>query len=268
VLRVIVVDDGSTDNTAEIAKLAGAKVISHSQNEGKGYALRTGFEAAWDADIIVTLDGDGQHNPEEIPQILEPILDNKADMVIGSRYINGNGKDTPLHRRLGQNVLDTTTNISGGVNISDSQSGFRAFNKVSFPAFNFHHTDFSIESEMVIEAGKADLRIIEVEISAIYGSENDHTKGPVSHGVGVLIRLLQDMEFNRPLYYFTLPGMILIIFGLIYGFYAFGEYLGGATKTLAPTTLAALITLIGTFIGFTGIILHSISRMIRRELRR
>jgi glycosyltransferase involved in cell wall biosynthesis len=263
-----VVDDGSDDLTADIAKLAGAQVIRHSQNEGKGKALKTGFETASDADIIVTLDADGQHNPEEIPNLLEPILDNRADVVIGSRYVNGNGKNTPFHRRLGQNVLDTTTNLSGGVKVTDSQSGFRAFNRNSFSAFHFHHTDFSIESEMVIEAGKADLRVEEIEISAIYGSENDHTRGPVSHGVSVLLRLLQDMEFNRPLYYFTLPGMILIIFGLIYGFYAFGEYLGGATKSLAPTTIAALITLIGTFIGFTGLILHSISRMIRRELRR
>ncbi|HMK54198.1 MAG TPA: glycosyltransferase family 2 protein, partial [Methanobacteriaceae archaeon] len=109
-LRVIVVDDGSNDHTSEIAKLAGAQVLVHPTNEGKGSALKTGFEVAMDADIIVTLDGDGQHNPREIPRIIQPILNNEADVVNGSRYLQGDNKETPTYRRVGQNVLDTATN--------------------------------------------------------------------------------------------------------------------------------------------------------------
>ena len=266
VLRVIVVDDGSQDKTAEIAKLAGAKVLVHPQNQGKGAALKTGFQAARDSDIIVTLDSDGQHEPREISRLLEPILNGEADVVNGSRYLNGNGKETPAYRRVGQNVLDTATNFSGKMNVTDSQSGFRAFAGHTIPIFRFHSTDYTIESEMLIEAAKAGLRIKEVEISATYGEETHHKKNPLSHGISVLVRILQDMEFNRPLYYFTIPGLILMIVGMILGLKFFGQYLGGQMTTLLPTTLAALITILGAFVAFTGLILHSVSRMIWRTM--
>jgi len=266
-LRVIVVDDGSQDKTAELAKLAGAKVLAHPQNMGKGAALKTGFQVAKDADIIVTMDSDGQHKVEEIPKILEPILKGEADMVNGSRYLDGNvDTETPAYRRVGQNVLDTATNISGKIKVTDSQSGFRAFAGHTIPVFRFHSHDYTIESEMLIEAAKAGLRIKEVEISATYGEETHHKKNPISHGVSVLVRILQDMEFNRPLYYFTFPGLILVIVGIILGLKFFGEYLGGQMTTLIPTTLAALITILGTFMAFTGLILHSVSRMIWRVM--
>lgn len=266
-LRVIVVDDGSQDKTAELAKLAGAKVLAHPQNMGKGAALKTGFQAAKDADIIVTMDSDGQHNVDEIPKLLDPILDGEADVVNGSRYLNGNGDtETPSYRRVGQNVLDTATNISGKIHVTDSQSGFRAFAGHTIPIFRFHSQDYTIESEMLIEAAKAGLRIKEVEISTTYGEETHHKKNPISHGVSVLVRILQDMEFNRPLYYFTFPGFILVMVGIALGLKFFGEYLGGQMTTLIPTTLAALITILGTFMAFTGLILHSVSRMIWRVM--
>lgn len=266
-LRVIVVDDGSRDKTAELAKLAGAKVLVHPQNLGKGAALKTGFHAAKDADIIITMDSDGQHEAEEIPKLLEPILNGEADVVNGSRYLHGSGdSETPAYRRVGQNVLDTATNISGKMNVTDSQSGFRAFAGHTIPVFRFHSHDYTIESEMLIEAAKAGLRIVEVEISATYGEETHHKQNPLKHGVSVLVRILQDMEFNRPLYYFTFPGIILVVVGMILGLKFFGEYLGGQMTTLLPTTLAALITILGTFMAFTGLILHSVSRMIWRVM--
>ena len=266
VLRVIVVDDGSHDKTAEIARLAGAKVLVHPQNQGKGAALKTGFKAVKDADIIVTLDSDGQHEPDEIPKLFEPIINGEADIVNGSRYLNGNGKETPVYRRVGQNVLDIATNISGKMNVTDSQSGLRAFAGHTLPLFRFHSTDYTIESEMLIEASHAGLRIKEVEITTTYGENSHHKKKSLNHGVSVLVRILQDMEFNRPLYYFTIPGLILVIIGMIMGLKFFGEYLGGHMTTLFPTTLAALIALFGTFIAFTGLILHSVSRMIWRAM--
>jgi len=125
--RVIVVDDGSSDRTAEIAELAGAEVIRHQLNMGKGAALKTGFESLDGEMVVVTIDTDGQHDPSDIPKLVEPILKGEADMVNGSRYINGNKKDTPFYRRLGQVVLDNATRLDSGLNITDSQSGFRAF---------------------------------------------------------------------------------------------------------------------------------------------
>lgn len=265
VLRVVVVDDGSTDRTAELAQLAGAQVISHYENLGKGAALKTGFRAARDADIIVTLDSDAQHYPSDIPRLLEPIIAGEADVVNGSRYLNGNDTDTPGYRRVGQNVLDIATNISGGTQITDSQSGFRAFHQRSFPVFKFRSQDYSIESEMLIDASQAGLRIKEVDISVRYGEEHQHKKNPVSHGLAVLVRLLRDMEFNRPLYYFGIPGLIILGIGLFYGLFTVGEYLAGDKGSVLPAFITLFFTLVGTFITFTALILHSISRMIQRN---
>ena len=263
--RVIVVDDGSTDKTSEIAELAGAELIKHKINKGKGKALETGFKAAEGAEIIVTLDGDGQHRAEEIPKLLEPIIDGTADIVNGSRYLNGKEKNTPAYRRVGQTVLDKATNINARSNITDSQSGFRAFAKYTIPAFKFKESGYGIESEMIMEASNAGFKMKEVEIGVRYDVDGSN-QNPITHGIGVLVKILQDMEYNRPLYYFTFPGIIMIIIGLIAGFLFFAQYLGGVSHSLAPTTLAALLTIFGAFIAFTGIILHSMSGMIDRAL--
>jgi glycosyltransferase involved in cell wall biosynthesis len=261
--RVIVVDDGSTDRTAELAKLAGAEVIRHPTNKGKGAALRTGFELASQngADIIVTLDSDGQHNPEEIPKLVALILKRDADIIIGSRYLNGNGKNTPYYRRLGQTILDKATNLNSGLRITDTQSGFRAFATHTIPLFKFKSNGLAIESEMLTDAANAGLRIKEVEIGVRYdvAGSSEH---PISHGLGVLVKIIQDMELRRPLYYFTMPGIILDIIGIGMGLNFLQDFFHGARLYFGPTLLMILFTLIGTLMVFAGIILHSISKMI------
>ena len=116
-----------------------------------------------------------------------------------------------------------------------------------------------------MEASNAGFKMKEVEIGVRYDVDGSN-QNPITHGIGVLVKILQDMEYNRPLYYFTFPGIIMIIIGLIAGFLFFAQYLGGVSHSLAPTTLAALLTIFGAFIAFTGIILHSMSRMIDRAL--
>lgn len=263
--RVIVVDDGSTDKTSKIAVLAGAELIKHETNKGKGKALETGFKAAKGSEIILTIDADGQHKIDEIPNLIKPILDGEADVVNGSRYIEKNDTSTPAYRRVGQNVLDKATNFNAKINLTDSQSGFRAFAGYTITAFKFRETGYSIESEMIIEASNAGFRIVEIPITVRYDVDGSK-KHPVTHGLGVFVKLLQDIEFNRPLYYFTLPGAVMIAIGLISGLIFFGAYLDHRSTSLAATTLAALLTLAGTFIAFTGIILHSIGRMLERAI--
>lgn len=269
--RVLVIDDGSFDNTVEIAQLAGAEVIVLGANKGKGAALKAGFKSAIDSDIIVTLDSDGQHNPGDIPKIVAPIINGEADIVNGSRYINGNGKNTPSYRRVGQKVLDKATNLNSNLNITDSQSGFRAFARHTFPVFRFKSTDFSIESEMLVDAAYAGLRIREVEIGVKYDLDGS-TKNPITHGLGVLMRILNDIEYRRPLFYFTIPGAIFCIIGITLGLMFFGDYIAKssnyagfaplAAHSLLPTMMAIILTLAGGFLALVGIILHSISRMI------
>lgn len=189
---VLIVDDGSTDATGKIAKLAGAKVITHAQNLGKGEGLKSGFQAIGNEyDIIVTIDGDGQHNPDEIPKLLKPIVDDEADFVNGSRYMNGPEENTPAYRRIGQQVLDKATNISAGCDVTDSQSGFRAFSSKCCGCFRFKDTGFGIESEMLVDAAENGFRIMEVPITVRYDVDGS-TKNPVTHGVGVLLNICRD----------------------------------------------------------------------------
>ncbi|MGC9516144.1 MAG: glycosyltransferase family 2 protein [Methanomicrobiales archaeon] len=265
--RVIVVDDGSTDETANIARMAGAEVASHPLNMGKGAALKTGFNMIEDADVVVTIDADGQHYPKEIPALVKPIVDGEADVVNGSRYIHGTDENTPAYRRVGQKVLDTATNISSGLKITDTQSGYRAFAGHTVPLFRFKDSGFGVESEMLVDAANNKLRIVEVEIGVRYDVDGS-TKHPLSHGIRVLIKIIREIEINQPLYYFTIPGLIIVIIGLIISLFFIRDYITGKSITMAPTLLMIMITLAGIFMTFTGIILDSISRLIERSINR
>ena len=189
---VLVVDDGSSDNTSEIAENAGASLLKHPTNFGKGVSLRDAFGQVEGYDIVVTIDGDGQHNPDEIPDLIRPIMENGADFVNGSRYLNGFEENTPSYRRVGQRVLDIATNITAGTDVTDSQSGFRAFNGSTISCYKFRDPGFGIESEMIADAAENNLRILEVPITVNYDVENSSTKGPVTHGVGVLLKITKD----------------------------------------------------------------------------
>lgn len=264
--RVLVIDDGSTDRTAEVAELAGAQVIRHPENIGKGAALKTGFDAASQnsTSIIITMDSDGQNDPSEIPRLIEPILKGSADIVNGSRYVNGNGKNTPKYRRMGQSILDKVTNLNSGLHISDTQSGFRAFARKTLPAFKFKQNGMAIESEMLMEAANAGLRIKEVEIGVRYDVKSSKMN-PINHGIKVLVKVLADMELNRPLYYFTFPGIVLGTVGLGLGLNFLQDFYNGAGLSFGPTLLMIMLTLNGSFMAFTGIILHSMSRMMKEN---
>jgi glycosyltransferase involved in cell wall biosynthesis len=263
-----VVDDGSSDRTADVARKAGAEVIVHEVNKGKGRALKTGFTAAvaLGADIIVTMDSDGQHNPADIPKLVEPILKGEADMVNGSRYLNGLDKNTPAYRRVGQTILDEVTNLNSGLHITDSQSGFRAFAASTKDVFRFNARGMAIESEMLADAGHHGLRITEVEIGVRYDVDGS-TENPIKHGFGVLMMVLKDIEFNRPLYYLTLPGSILGIIGLIMGAIFLHDFTLGKGLYFGPTMLMVLCIVVGMFMALMGIMLHSVSTILRDALK-
>ncbi|MFY9410024.1 MAG: glycosyltransferase family 2 protein [Methanosarcina flavescens] len=262
--NVIVVDDGSSDRTAEVAGKAGAEVVRHETNRGKGAALKTGFTAAADlgADVIVTMDSDGQHNPAEIPRLAAPIIDGTAEMVNGSRYLSHKDKNTPIYRRVGQTILDTATNMNSGLKITDSQSGFRAFAASTKDVFRFNARGMAIESEMLADAGRSGLRIKEVEIGVRYDVDGS-TVSPIEHGLGVLVMILKDIEFNKPLYYFTVPGISLGLGGLYMGAHFLQIFVTGGGLQFGPTMLMVLFIIVGTFMALTGILLHSVSAITR-----
>ena len=264
--KVVVIDDGSSDRTSEIAILAGADVIRHPKNMGKGRALKTGLEAAArnGTRAIVTLDSDGQHDPTEIPKLVAPILRGEADIVNGSRYNNGTDTTTPFYRRIGQYMLDKVTNLNSGLKITDTQSGFRAFAVHTIPAFSFRSKGLAIESEMLMDAANAGFRIKEVNIGVRYDVEGS-TENPVSHGLKVLMNVLNDMELNKPLYYFTAPGIVFTVLGLGMGLTFLRNFYLGGKLMFGPTLLMIMMTLIGTFMVFTGIILHTVAKLINES---
>ena len=258
--QVIVIDDGSVEKTAMIAKLAGAKIIRHHKNMGKGEALKTGFNVASQngTEIIVTIDAGGQYDPNEIPNVIAPILSKEADMVIGSRYLNGN------NCRGGQIFLDRLTNINGGTNISDAQSGFRAFSVNALKLFHFRKNGFSIESEMLTEAAIAGLKIKEVDIG-VRSDADCSTQNPLHLGVNVLVDILQNMEFRHPLNCLTIPGLILGTIGLGMGLNYLQVFYQGGSLHFRPILMMILMTLVGLFMAFSGVVLHFTSRLIEGE---
>jgi len=267
--RVVVVDDGSSDATAEIAEALGAYVVRHEKNGGYGAALRSCFETArsLDADKMVIIDSDGQHDASEIPRLLHP-LNNGSDLVIGSRFCDGNGKDIPAYRKVGMKVLDMATNVAGGVSVTDSQSGFRAYGQRAIDRIYIKDSDMSAGSEVLLQAKDNDLCIKEVPIHCSYDVERASTQNPVSHGVKTLLTLLHDMELRRPLYYFTVPGILMAAAGVGMGLQFLRVFYLGGSLSFGPTLVMILLTLVGSFIAMTGIILHSISKMMIEQIGR
>jgi glycosyltransferase involved in cell wall biosynthesis len=262
--QVVVLDDGSTDKTAQVARFAGAKVLVHDVNMGKGAALRDLFAYATQSGfgIIVIIDGDGQHNPDDIPKLLDPLLHGEADVVNGSRYLSGKGGTTPRYRRFGQVVLDKVIHLGlkEDVTITDTQSGFRAFSLKSAPFFKFNSDELTIDSEMLMEAANAQLRIKEVDIGVRYDVGRS-SKHPLSHGLQVLTGVLRSIEFKRPLLVFAVPGLILIAVAAGIAAFVIQAYFILGHVVLGPTLLMLLFMLVGTFLVFTGIILHSVSAL-------
>jgi len=264
--NVIVVDDGSTDRTAEVARKAGAQVIVHEASKGKAESLKVGFNSAADmgADIIVTMDSDGQHNPEDIPRLVAPILKGDADMVNGSRYLNYPGKNVPLYRRVGQTLQDTTAKMNFNLKITDTQSGFRAYAASTKDIFRFSGKKTAIENEMLADAGRSGLRIKEVEIG-VYKNPGTSIRNPTQYILGALKTVVEDIEANKPLYFYTVPGFALATCGFYMGFkFMEAFFLGSASLNFGHTFLMVFLAIAGAYMTLRGIIEHALAGAVRQ----
>jgi glycosyltransferase involved in cell wall biosynthesis len=189
---VVVIDDGSSDGTADLARSAGAAVIRHAENRGKAGGIMTAINAAvrHDVEYLVLLDGDGQHDPDDIPRLLEPLHRGQGDIVIGSRFLDIRNP-IPFYRTIGQRVLNVATHAGSGLRCSDSQCGFRALNRSAYTALRLRETflhGLAVESEMQFQAAESGLRLSEVPIFVSY--DEKARRSPIKHGFGVLFRVL------------------------------------------------------------------------------
>ena len=188
--KVFVIDDGSTDTTAILSRSMGAEVYCLPKNMGAGAASRVGFAATKNFDVIVTLDGDAQHDPDEMPRLINAIRDG-YDVVIGSRFLSKNQIKMPIYRRFGNWLITLAFNF-GHTPIKDSQSGFRAFTRKALDQLGYKENGFGFATEMIIKARKQGLKICEVPISCSYHNlAQDSHMNPFSHGFGVIVKTLE-----------------------------------------------------------------------------
>lgn len=187
---VVVVDDGSTDATVAVCERAGARVIRHLENAGAGAATMTGLEAAraMGANTVVTLDADGQHDPADIPFVLAPIREDRADIVFANRF--GQKNHIPAVRRIFNSIGNVLTLLAAGKWVSDSQCGFKALGPKALKEVDLRMTGFEFCTEIVREAAVRHWRIAEVPTKVIY-SEYTMAKGQsFANGVKTALRIL------------------------------------------------------------------------------
>jgi glycosyltransferase involved in cell wall biosynthesis len=256
--EVVVVNDGSKDNTSRIAQEAGANVLVHKKHKGKSAAIRTGFKYAIanNFEYVITIDGDGQHNPDEIPTVLKNLLENGHDISIG--YRSGPGTEMPLWRRVGKRVLDYTTSFGGRGKVTDSQCGFRAFNKKAVESLcrYLDGKSFSAESEQLIKANQLGLEVGEAPITCKYNNLDTSTKTPTSHGFSVLSYVIWLVAQRRPLLLIGVPGFLVFLSGIILSIYTSQYYNQNHVFLISYTITIAVLLIIGTIAIFIGLILY------------
>jgi len=255
---IIVCDDGSSDLTSEIAEKLGAIVVKHTKNLGYGAAIKTIFLKAQEinADALVTFDADGQHRIEDIDKILVPIKNNKADIVIGSRFLNDEQKISK-YRKIGIKTITELTNITSGTKITDSQSGFRGYNRKTLENIKLTESGMGISTEILIKAKKSNFKIIEVPIIVSYEGETS-THNSIIHGSSVIISTLKYVAMERPLTFYGIPGLVFLIIGVSFGLWAIQIFTieGVLITNIALIGMGGVI--LGTVMMITATILYSI----------
>jgi glycosyltransferase involved in cell wall biosynthesis len=268
---VVVCDDGSTDLTGEIAERLGALVVRHERNAGYGAALQSLFTRARElkADVLVTLDADGQHDASEIPRLVKPIEDGVAEVVLGSRFMDKNGSaDMPPYRKVGVKVITKLSSGGGKNEVSDSQSGFRAYSKRAMEQLGAaSENGMGASIELIRAIRKSGLKVCEVPISCKYGDATGvetSTKHPVSHGIGLIMSLVKLVVEDRPITCLGIPGVISIAVGALFGVWMLRLYVAEG-RIVTNVALAAIgFLILGCFMVSTAITLYAITRISKK----
>ena len=270
---VVVCDDGSTDTTAEIAEHLGADVVRHERNLGYGAAIQSLFQRARElkADVMVTLDGDGQHDSNEIPALVKPVLEGKADLVVGSRFLGGLDKKNhvPRYRRLGIKTITGLASAASNSGLSDAQCGFRVYGRKALEGLSLFENGMGVSVEVLMEAKKQDLTVVEVPTGCTYsGLERTSTQGALRRGTSVIMSLVRLVVEESPLMYLGLPGVASLLIGMMFGVWMLQIYAVEHQITTNIALASIAFILIGLFAGFTAITLYGISRLVQKTNNR
>ena len=264
--KIIVCNDGSTDLTSKIAEELGAIVINHEKNLGYGAAIRSLFLKSkdLDADILVTFDADGQHRIEDIDKVINPIINGESDLVIGSRFLDESKKEVPRYRKVGIKVITKITNATIKKQLTDSQSGFRAYSKKVLNELNPSELGMGISTEILIKASAKNFRISEVPIKIIYNGDTS-THNPISHGSSVLFSTIKYTSIEHPLKFYGIPSMIFFAFGLFFTYLSAQYYTDIGRLNTNLTLVGAGSMLIAVVLLLTGILLYSLISVVREK---
>jgi glycosyltransferase involved in cell wall biosynthesis len=263
---VVVVDDGSTDDTAVIAERLGAQVLRHGENLGYGAAIRSCFRVARDLnpDALVILDADGQHNADDIPRILAPIQAGEADIVVGSRFSEADTSEVPLYRRGGLMVINEATNRIAKQKISDTQSGFRAYSRKAMERIRMYEQGMGVTSEIQIRGGDAGLTLKEVPVEVVYRGLETSSQNPFSHGLEILSAVLQIAGEKHPVALFGVPGFVATVAGLGGWLWVANRFAEVKQLPIGIALLSTILLIGGIISLMTGLILYAVANVSRR----
>ena len=261
--KVIVCDDGSTDDTKNVAKQAGAVVLSHKKNQGYGAAISTLFDYARkeNAQIMVTIDGDSQHDPNQIPLLIDALTTHNVDVVIGSRFLDDSTKASG-YRKTGIKIITSASNYGTNFKVSDSQSGFRAYSKNAIDAIHPSEQGMSVSTEILLKISNKGLSVAEVSITVSYDGDTSEQHS-VPHGISVLMNTLKYVSIKHPIQFYGTPGIILIISGVILGGIFLDAYLNQQIVFYGSLLASVVLFLLGSILSVTAVILFSMANLMR-----
>ena len=263
---IIVCNDGSNDLTSEIAEKMGAVVINHKKNLGYGGAIRSIFLKAkeLDGDILVTFDADGQHRIEDIENVTTPIINQEAELVIGSRFLDDSEKEVPQYRKVGIKLITKITNASIKEKLTDSQSGFRAYSKKVIDELNPSELGMGISTEILIKASSKNFKILEVPIKILYSGDTS-THNPISHGSSVILSTIKYTSIEHPLKFYGIPSIIFFIVGISFTYLSAQYYAEIGRLNTNLTIVAAGTILIAIVLLLTSILLYTLVSVVREK---
>ena len=261
---VIVCNDGSTDSTSEIAQNLGAVVINHTKNLGYGAGINSIFHKAKEigSEILITFDADGQHRIEDIDKVIKPISDGQSDIVIGSRFLDDSEKEIPNYRKVGIRVITKITNTSIKKQLTDSQSGFRAYSKKVLGQLSPSESGMGVSTEILIKASSKNFRISEVPIKILYDGKTS-THNPIAHGSSVIISTIKYTSIERPLTFYGIPSIVFLSIGIIFSYMAIQYYVELGRLSTNLTIVGVSAVLIGIVLLITATLLFSLVSIVR-----
>ena len=262
---VIVCNDASNDLTAEISEKLGAILVTHNRNLGYGASIQSLFSKAREvnADILVTFDADGQHRPEDIGKLVQPILDQEADLVIGSRFLEKTS-DIPKYREIGIKALTKLANTSINLKLTDSQSGLRAYSKKAIQSIFPSEDSMGVSTEILIKGDQAGLKIVEVPVIVLYEGETS-TQNPTIHGIDVATATIKQISIKHPLMFYGFPGLGFLALGLFFTVLTLTNFAESRTILTNQALLAVGSIIVGLVLIVTAIILFTIISVVRED---